>query len=164
MPTEGEFMNQALENAIRLREAGQHEVARTELLRLVQNAPDDPVINYHCAWAHDNLGLEAEAIQFYEKSMATGLDGIDLQNAILGLGSSYRCVGQYAKSVEILRKGVERFPLNRGLQVFLALSLHGAEQNAEAMAILLKNLAETSDDQSIRLYKRAILECSRDLC
>jgi Tfp pilus assembly protein PilF len=82
-------MNQALHNAIQLREKGQHEVARVELIRLVQQEPDDPIVNYQCAWAHDNLGLENEAIHFYEQAIATGLTDTDLQGAILGLGSSY---------------------------------------------------------------------------
>lgn len=156
-------MNQALHNAIQLREKGQHEVARVELMRLVQQEPDDPIVNYQCAWAHDSLGLENEAIRFYEQAIAAGLTDNDLQGAILGLGSSYRCVGEHAKSVEILRQGVERFPSNKGLQVFLALSLHSAGRNADAMAILLKNLAETSSDESISQYKRAILQYANEL-
>lgn len=156
-------MNQALHKAIELRENGQHEVARAELLRLAQLEPDNPIVNYQCAWTHDNLGLESEAIRFYEQAIAAGLADNDLEGAILGLGSSYRCVGEYAKSVEILRQGVEQFPSNKGLQVFLALSLHSAGHNADAVAILLQNLAETSSDKSISQYKRAILQYSKEL-
>jgi len=156
-------MNQALEDAIQLREKGQYEAARVELIRLVQLEPNDPVINYQCAWAHDNLGLEHEAIPFYERAIEAGLVDDDCQNAILGLGSSYRCIGEYAKSVSILRQGAERFPYNKSLQVFLSLSLHSAGKNAEAMAILLRHLAETSSDESINKYKRAILHYSNEL-
>jgi len=156
-------MNQALHNAIQLREKGQYEAARTELIRLVQQEPNDPAINYQCAWAHDNLGLEHEAIPFYERAIEAGLPDDDCQNAILGLGSSYRCVGEFAKSVAILRQGAQRFPANKSLQVFLALSLHSAGQHAEAVAILLQHLAETSSDESINKYKRAILHYSDEL-
>jgi tetratricopeptide (TPR) repeat protein len=156
-------MNETLLNAIRLREEGKHEAACAELSKLVQQEPDDAVIHYQCAWAHDNLGLEQEAIQFYERAIALGLEDIDLQAATLGLGSSYCCVGEYAKSVSILQQGVERFPSNRAIQVFLALSLHKAGESREAVALLLKNLAETSSDESILKYKRAILHYSNEL-
>jgi predicted Zn-dependent protease len=149
-------MPDTLERAIRLREAGELEEARTVLLELLRMNPDDPAVAYQCAWVHDRMGLEREAIPFYERAIERGLSGGDLEGAILSLGSSYRAVGTPAKAAEVLRGGVARFPRNRAMQVFFAMALHNLDENVQAMEILLRNVAETSSDPEIASYKEAI--------
>ena len=63
--------------AIHLRESGNHEGACQLLLELHSEFTDDPQVNYQCAWIHELLGLEREAIPFYEKAIRVGLDGND---------------------------------------------------------------------------------------
>ena len=145
-----------LEHAIRLREAGELEEARAALLKLLEGNPEDPAVNYQCAWVHDRMGREREAIPLYERAISRGLAGGDLEGATLSLGSSYRAVGDYAKAAEVLRGGVERFPQNRAMQVFLAMALYNAGEQERAMEILLRNLAETSSDPEISAYKKAL--------
>ncbi len=149
-------MPDTLERAIRLREAGELEEARTVLLELLRMNPDDPAVAYQCAWVHDRMGLEREAIPLYERAIERGLSGGDLEGAILSLGSSYRAVGSPAKAAEVLRGGVARFPRNRAMQVFFAMALHDLDENVQAMEILLRNVAETSSDPEIASYKEAI--------
>lgn len=149
-------MSSTLERAIRLREAGELEEARTVLLRLLDGNPNDPTVTYQCAWVHDQMGREREAIPLYERAISLGLSGRDLEGAILSLGSSHRAVGGYAKAAEVLRGGVARFPQNRAMQVFLAMALHDLGEHEQAMGLLLCNLAETSFDPEIASYKRAI--------
>ncbi len=149
-------MSDTLERAIRLREAGELEEARDVLLKLLERNPEDPAVNYQCAWVHDRMGLEREAIPLYERAIERGLSGGDLEGAILSLGSSYRAVGNPAKAAEVLRGGVARFPHNRAMQVFLAMALHDLDEHAQAMEILLRNLAETSSDPEISAYKEAL--------
>ncbi len=149
-------MSDTLERAIRLREAGELEEARDVLLKLLERNPEDPAVNYQCAWVHDRMGLEREAIPLYERAIERGLPGGDLEGAILSLGSSYRAVGNPAKAAEVLRGGVARFPHNRAMQVFLAMALHDLDEHAQAMEILLRNLAETSSDPEISAYKEAL--------
>jgi predicted Zn-dependent protease len=149
-------MPDTLERAIRLREAGELEEARTVLLELLRMNPDDPAVAYQCAWVHDRMGLEREAIPFYERAIERGLFGGDLEGAILSLGSSYRAVGNSAKAAEVLRGGVARFPRNRAMRVFLAMALHDLDEHDQAVGILLRNLAETSSDPEISSYKEAI--------
>ena len=55
------------------------------------------------ASAHDRRGEEAEAIPFYRRALALGLDGENRKGALLGLGSSLRNVGQAAEAVELLQ-------------------------------------------------------------
>jgi tetratricopeptide (TPR) repeat protein len=149
-------VSDTLERAIRLREAGELEEARDVLLKLLERNPEDPAVNYQCAWVHDRMGLEREAIPLYERAIERGLSGGDLEGAILSLGSSYRAVENPAKAAEVLRGGVARFPHNRAMQVFLAMALHDLDEHAQAMEILLRNLAETSSDPEISAYKEAL--------
>jgi tetratricopeptide (TPR) repeat protein len=101
-----------LETARQLRQAGQHEEARQSLVALLGATPDDPVLNYEAACAHDYLGLEREAVPFYERAIANGLTGEPLQGALLGLGSTYRALGDYEKAMATFRLGLERVTVN----------------------------------------------------
>ena len=132
------------------------EEARAALLKLLEGDPEDPAANYQCAWVHDRMGREREAIPLYERAISCGLSGEDLEGAILSLGSSCRAVGEYAKAAEVLRGGAARFPENRAMQVFLAMALHNVGEHERAMELLLRNLAETSSDAKIAPYKEAI--------
>ena len=149
-------MSDTLERAIRLREAGELQEARTVLLKLLEGNPDDAAVAYQCAWVHDRMGREREAISFYERAISLGLSGEDLEGAILSLGSSHRAAGDHEKAAAVLREGAARFPQNRAMQVFLAMALHNLGEHEQAMGLLLRNLAQTSSDPEISSYKRAI--------
>lgn len=145
-----------MKHALQLRKEGQLKESNQRLLSLVKESPDDPQLNYQVAWSFDVLGLEAEAVPFYEKSIALGLEGEDLEGAFLGLGSTYRTLGKYEKSAETLVKGIEQFPENHAIKSFYAMTLYNLGRHQEAMEILLKSLATTSGDKYIQQYKRAI--------
>ena len=68
-------MRDELERAVYLRESGRAKEARELLLKLVAEKPSDPQINYQCAWVHDLLGREQEAVPFYERAIEEGLSG-----------------------------------------------------------------------------------------
>jgi tetratricopeptide (TPR) repeat protein len=150
-------MNAELSRAIQLRAEGRHQESRDLLLALHAAAPDDPLINYHCAWAHDLLGYELAALPYYEWAIALGLAGDDLRGALLGLGSTYRCLGFYQEAAQTLKRGAARFPDDRAFEVFLAMSLYNLGQSAAALELLLRHLAETTQDESLLRYRRAIL-------
>ncbi len=163
-------MQDRLAEAIRLREMGRAkqdrailEQARTLLLELATASPDNAEITFQTAVAHDNLGLEQEAISYYVRALEQGLAGPDLERALLGLGSTYRARGDYQKAEETLRRGVREFPHNRALQVFLAMALYNTQQHKEAMELLLINLMETTGDEKLQYYKRPITFYARHL-
>jgi tetratricopeptide (TPR) repeat protein len=149
-------MTTGLLEALKYREQGDHETARMKLLALLQNNLDDPVLNYQTALAHDNLGLESEAIPLYERAIANGLSGKDLENAIIGLGSSLRCTDQHESSLSVLQDGVDKFPDNWSMKVFLAMTLHELDQTGRAMEMLLTCITQTSSNPSIKEYELAI--------
>jgi tetratricopeptide (TPR) repeat protein len=156
-----------LAEAVSLRTADRTEEARTCLLGLGERFPDDAEIAYQTAWAHDRLGLEAEAVPFYEKALAGAEAGelapADRQGALLGLGSTYRTLGRYDDAVRTLRTGAAEFPEAGALRTFLAMALFNTGEAHEGMRLLLRLLAETSDDASVQRYREAIEYYAKDL-
>ena len=102
------------------------------------------------------LGKEAEALPYYEKAVALGLSENELAGALIGLGSTLRSLGHYDRAIKVLRSALAQFPDNRELEVFLAMALHGAGQNTEAMKLLLTTIADTTEDPGLTTYQRAI--------
>lgn len=138
------------------RHGGQIEHVLGLLRKLDQRFPNIAEINYQLAWTCDVLGKEAEAMPFYEKAIALGLPENELAGALLGLGSTLRCLGQYQRAIEVLRSALAQFPDNREFEVFLAMALHNDGQHTEAMKLLLTTIADTSDDPGLTAYQRAI--------
>jgi tetratricopeptide (TPR) repeat protein len=159
-----------LAEAIQLREEGRAkqdqailEKARALLLELSAAYPDDAEIIFQTGVVHDNLGLEHESVPLYLRALKLGLSGPDLERCLLGLGSTYRGLGEYEKAVETLRRGVREFPQNRALQVFLAMALYNSGQYREAMELVLTNLLETTTDEKLQYFKRGLLYYARHL-
>ncbi len=160
----GHTRDELLAEAVSLRRQGKPEEARKRLLELATEHPSDAEVAYQTAWVHDVLGLEAEAVPFYECSLrGSGLAEEDRRGALLGLGSTYRILGRYTQAVNTLRQGTAEFPDDGALQTFLAMALFNTDQHHEAMQILLKLLATTSDDPHVRQYRRAIETYAHDL-
>jgi tetratricopeptide (TPR) repeat protein len=146
-----------LEKAINLRELGQLEEARTILLELINQEPMNPSVWYQCAWVHDVMELEREAIPYYKKSLQLELQEVERQGAYLGLGSTYRTLGMYDEAQLIFEEAISKYPDRREYQVFYAMVRFNQNAHSEAMEILLKQLADTSSDKGIQEYKKAIL-------
>ncbi|MCT4584591.1 MAG: tetratricopeptide repeat protein [Peptostreptococcaceae bacterium] len=148
-------MNRLLKEAIRLRKEDKLKESNKILMDLVKKYPNDGIVNYQCAWSFDILEMEREAISFYEKAIKIGLPKEDLKEAYLGLGSTYRTIGEYEKSKKIFMEGIEKFDIN-SLKVFLAMTLYNLGEHSKSMEILLKIISETSCDKDIVSFKRAI--------
>ncbi|HEU4318459.1 MAG TPA: tetratricopeptide repeat protein [Acidimicrobiia bacterium] len=156
-------MEARLSGAVAARESGRLEEAREALLALVAEFPDEPTVNLQCAWAHDRLGLETEAIPFYEHAIDLGLAGEDLQDALLGLGSTYRSIGRYPEALRTLDRGVAEFPNDQGMKIFHAMALYNNGLAKQACESLLTVLASTTQEDGIARYQRAIAEYAVDL-
>lgn len=149
-------VQEKLSSAIQLRQSQNYEEARRLLLELHSEFPDDPQVSYQCAWIHDLLGLEREATRFYEKAIQTGLRGDDLKSALLGMGSTYRCIGEFQKSIETFQHALTLFPASHEFNVFLGMAYYNIGEHARAMELLLNTLADTSADEGVLRYQRAI--------
>ncbi|WP_327675512.1 tetratricopeptide repeat protein [Kitasatospora sp. NBC_00458] len=146
----------ALAQAVRLREEGTREACE-QLIRLSDRYPQDAALAYQAAWAHDSLGLEAEAVPCYERALAgSGLSEEERHGALLGLGSTYRVLGRYESSLATLRRGLEEFPEDAALRTFLAMALYNTGEPREAVRTLLRVTGETSADPGVQKYRRAV--------
>ncbi len=144
-----------LAEAIELRKNSRPEEAMSILKELLRSNPNDPDINYQMAWTCDFMGRESEAVPFYESAIANGLKE-DRSGAMLGLGSTYRSLGEYEKSLKIFDQAVQEFPEERALKVFRALTLYNLGKAEESVSQLLIQLIDTTSDASLKSYDRAL--------
>jgi tetratricopeptide (TPR) repeat protein len=145
-----------IEKAIQLRKDNKPDQALIVLTELLKSNPNDPVINYQMAWTCDFMGKESEAVPFYEKAIANGLSGEDRKGAMLGLGSTFRCLGEYQKSLNVFDQAVKEFAEDRSLKVFRTLTLHNLGQSEKALGQLLIQLLDTTSDQTVKSYDKAL--------
>ncbi|MFQ4140271.1 tetratricopeptide repeat protein [Nodosilinea sp. PGN35] len=142
---------------------GETDAALRLALQVYQSAPEDALANYYCAMIYDINSQEREAAPHYERALAHGLAGKERRQALLGLGSTYRVLGQHQKSVVILRQGLTEYDDGREFEVFLALTLYCLGDYAQAMELLLRNLAETTQDAQLQDYGQALLYYAKNL-
>lgn len=145
-----------LSEAISLREEGKLAEANERLVKLATDYPDDAEIQYQCAWSFDVLGQEAAAVPYYERGISLGLPKEHEEGAYLGLGSTYRTLGNYKKAEQTLKEAMNLFPENNALPVFYSMVKYNQQEHGEAMCILLQLLAETTSDRDILEYRNAI--------
>jgi tetratricopeptide (TPR) repeat protein len=151
------------EQIITLRRTGRHEEACSLAVSLVSQHPNDAELQYHAASIHDFLGREAGAVPFYLAAIAGGLPAEYLRGAYVGLGSSYRVLGQYSAAEHTLREGLALFPDAAEIKTFLAMVLHNLGQSRQAIELLLTLLAQSSADTNIQNYREAILYYAKDI-
>ncbi len=138
------------------------EAAVREADAWAAEAPQFPVPFYLAAWARDAQGHEADAVQWYERALALGLDGEDRRGALLGLGSTYRNGGNLRRSRECLKEGLTLYPDGTEFRAFLALTEYSAGDGKSAVGRLLTLLAETTSDPHLIAYRRALLHYGAD--
>ncbi|MEG0473014.1 MAG: hypothetical protein RR588_11835, partial [Solibacillus sp.] len=61
-----------LDLALKLRSEGELEKSRGLFLELVHEQPLNAEINFQCGQTHDAMGLEAEALEFYQTAIKIG--------------------------------------------------------------------------------------------
>jgi tetratricopeptide (TPR) repeat protein len=149
-------MQEAIERAVALRRESQHTEALAILLDLYNQQPDNAKVNYELGCTYDRQGVEDEAIAFYEHAIQCGIEGEDLRGALVGLGSSYRCVERFGDAARVLQKGAAAFPDAKEFDVFLALTRYNMGEHGEAMRLLLNHIAEATADADTQKYRRAI--------
>lgn len=145
-----------LDAIVGARHGGAADILLPRLRGLDERHPNTPEILYQLAWTCDVLGRERDAAGYYERAIGLGLPPNELSGAMLGFGSTLRCLGEYARAEQILRSGRAQFPDQREFDAFLAMTLHNLGRHAEAVQLLLTALIETADDIGIASHQRAI--------
>lgn len=152
-----EDMESWLDITKKLRSEGSLEKTMEHLSETLRKHPDNPSVHYQIAWTHDALGKESDAVPAYEKAIALGLKGEELEGAYLGLGSTYRCLGDYQNSNRIFSKAISEFPQNGALKAFSAMTQYNLGNTQAGFKILLEELVRSSSDEKIKAYKKALL-------
>lgn len=146
------MIEETIARAKKLRRNDELEESQNILLDLLAEHPNDPLVLYEVGGSYDVLGEEKEAIPYYQKAIAQGLDGDDLQECLVCLGSSHRNVGNFDDAVQTLEKAVKQFPDDNSGKVFLALAYYSDGREDDAVRLLLELLLETTTDENILAY------------
>ncbi|EAD2804647.1 tetratricopeptide repeat protein [Listeria monocytogenes] len=142
---------------------GDYETARKQALAELENNPESAELHYFAAWAHDALGKEDAAIPFYEKALQLGLPADSRKEAYIGLGSTYRITGQHEKASRLFETALQEFPDNNALRTFSVMAKYNQGLEKEALQETLMLLIETTNDENILSYKKAIQFYAQDL-
>ncbi|WP_414931279.1 tetratricopeptide repeat protein [Vibrio europaeus] len=152
-----------INKAIELRENGQHVESRALLSSLLNNESYAGLAHLQIAWSLDNEGKEQDAIHHYLKSLSHDLSQIDRFDALFGLASTYRSLGQYSEALAFFEKTIFEYPNRLEVKPFYAMCLYNLGRNKEAVSLLLEVLVSTTESDEIKKYRRAISLYSRDL-
>ena len=150
-------MNGDINKGIELIEKGQTEEALNLFFKLLDREQNNAEILYQIAWCLDILEREKDAIPYYEKAIEIGMDDEKLKGALLGLGSTYRTIGEYQSSLKIFNQAVLQYPTNNEFKVFRTMTNYNLGNHEDAMRELLEVIADTSSDENVKAYKKAIL-------
>lgn len=146
-----------------LRKKGEHLAALRLAAELAQQDAGNAQLQYEAACVHDYLGYEAAAVPFYQTAIAAGLSGEELRSAYLGLGSTYRALGQYEPALATLDEGLGIFPEATDLKLFRTMALYNIGKVKEAVATLLSITVATSNDPEVQRYRKAVMLYAEDL-
>lgn len=145
-----------IEDGIKMRESGNVDQALIVFKQLLETDQTNPDIYYQIAWCLDVLAQEKDAIWYYEKAIELGINSNDLIDVYLGLGSTYRTIGEYEKSLALFHLALDRFPERNEFRVFRAMTNYNLGNYGDSIKELLLIIAETSSDENINRYKNAI--------
>jgi len=145
-------IEQTLVKAKELRNEDQLEESLELLEKLLQEYPDNPMVLFEVGGAYDVLGEEIDAIPHYMRSVAEGLEGDNLEECLICLGSCHRAIGEFQEAVEVLETYIERFPEKKAGLPFLAIAYYSNNQYEEAVALLLDLVLDTTSDEDILAF------------
>ena len=146
----------AIQEARQLRRDDELERSQAQLLALMEDYPDHPLVLFEVGGAYDVMGEVEMAIPYYRRALDAGLEGADRQECLICLGSSLRVAGEHDEAVETLEQSADESPdINSG-RVFLALAHYSNGDADLAISTLLAVLLETTRDEGILTYADAL--------
>ena len=149
-------VEETISQAKELRSEDKLEESLALLENLLIEHSANPQVLFELGGAHDVLGVELDAIPYYEQAIEEGLSGDDLAECLICLGSCHRAIGQFQEAVDVLEAYVERFPdQNAGLP-FLAIAYYSNGQYEDAVRLLLDLILDTTSDEEILAFSDPI--------
>ncbi|MFI6814108.1 tetratricopeptide repeat protein [Nonomuraea sp. NPDC050328] len=111
-----------------------------DLLARLAERPDDPDLLRQTAYQHDRMGLEHEAVPYYERALELAQE--DRLGLWTGYGSTLRVIGRFEDAVAAFDRGLAEFPGDPALRAFRAMACYNLGRSREAVGELLHLLAE----------------------
>ena len=105
---------------------------------------------------YDFLGKEIKAIPLYEEAIHLGLNDEWEAYAFLQLGSSLKNIGNINDAITVLSTAEKRFPHLPSISMFLAITLHYANMDAEGLKTVMKAILRQVKTSDIERYKFAL--------
>ena len=142
----------AIQAARQLRCDDELESSQAQLLALMAEYPDHPLVLFAVGGSYDVMGEVEMAIPYYRRAIDAGLAGPDRPECLICLGSRLRVAGEHDEAVETLEQAADEFPNNNSGRVFLALAHYSNGDPDLAVGTLLSVLLETTQDPDILTY------------
>lgn len=156
-------MNATIEQAILLRREGRYADSRSLLESLLDDRRTSSLAHLHIAWSFDNEGLEQQAVDHYKASLSGDLSKSDQYEALFGLASTLRSLGQYDEAMASFQRLLVEFPEEQSFLPFYAMCLYNQGEHKQCVRLLLTLLADTTASEEIRDYERVIRLYAADL-
>ncbi|WOF21763.1 tetratricopeptide repeat protein [Microbacterium betulae] len=127
------------------------------------DAPHPSLGAFELGGAYDSTGREAEALVRYEAAVAGGIADVDPERAaqlVVQHASTLRNVGRVDDAIALLSSAPPHPSTGAAREVFLALALHSAGRDAEALRTAIEALVPTLPRyrRSVAAYARALTD------
>ncbi|WP_330472033.1 tetratricopeptide repeat protein [Vibrio harveyi] len=156
-------METIIKQAIELRKEAKYQASRALLTTLVDDERFAAKAHLQIAWSYDSEGKEREAIGHYLSALSGTLSSVERFDALFGLASTYRSLGEYSEALSYFEQTLDEYPNAIEVQPFYAMCLYNVGRHKEATSLLLELLVSTTNSDAIREYQRAISLYARDL-
>ncbi len=137
------------------------EVTRKRQAATLQ--PDDVHAQMAAAGACDRVGLEHDAVRYYERAWQLGVPDADRPRFLVGFGSTLRNVGRADEAVALLAEAVRDHADHPALHAFLALALFSAGHPRAALAAMLGVALDVAPPGAFAGFERALGEYHQEL-
>ncbi|WP_446663585.1 tetratricopeptide repeat protein [Flexivirga sp. B27] len=123
---------------------------------LQQRFPKDGRVLYELAGTHDSAGLEAEALEWYDRALRLRIDEPYRHRALLQKASTLRHLGRLEESLAILDELVGDYPDNTAVVLFRALTLHDMGRDVDGLRSVARQLVAVSAEPDVQRYLGAL--------
>lgn len=156
-------METLFEQSIKLRQQGRYDESRSLLHKLVNDKKLAAKAHLQIAWSYDNEGKESDAIEHYKLALFGPISADERFDALFGLASTYRSLGEYDAALSYFDQTLAEYPQSIEAKPFYAMCLYNIGRHKEAVSLLLELLVNTTNEDSIKDYQKAILLYAKDL-
>ncbi|MBJ2146778.1 tetratricopeptide repeat protein [Vibrio sp. IB15] len=156
-------METTISQAIALRKEQKYQESRDLLATLLSDENYAAKAHLQIAWSYDNQSQEQQAIEHYVLSLQGKLSSVERFDALFGLASTYRSLGQYTEALSHFEQTMAEYPNSIEVKPFYAMCLYNLGRHKEATSLLLELLVSTTNSEAIKEYQRAISLYAQDL-